>query len=405
MSTYWLTNVRLEKGFRYDHGGIAGTETEIRHLLIRDGVIAEIRSDLPVAAVPHKDAGQLLALPGFADMHVHIDKTYYGGPWKAVMPAAKGIFTRLGEEKQILPAQLPVAKDRAEKLLDLLIRHGATHVRTHCNIDPIIGLKNLEATTQALRGYDEKLSYEIVAFPQHGLLRSNSVQLVREALRSGATHVGGVDPASLDQDIEASLQTVMELAVEANADIDIHLHDPDHLGAFTIKRLAALTAEAGWQGRVTISHALALGGISLREAADMAEMLAALRIGITSSVPIPATIPIPLLHEKGVSVNLGQDSITDHWSPFGTGDNLEKARRLAERFRWSDERALGQALRFITRGKTPLDRQGNRVWPVVGDEASLVLMEAVCSAEAVARRARRVAVIYKGNLSAGGLPA
>lgn len=33
-----------------------------------------------------------------------------------------------------------------------------------------------------------------------------------------------------------------------------------------MKRLAALTEEAGWQGRVTISHALGLGDVSVEEA-------------------------------------------------------------------------------------------------------------------------------------------
>lgn len=65
------------------------------------------------------------------------------------------------------------------------------------------------------------------------------------------------------------------------------------------------------------------------------------------------TIPITLLREKGVKVSLGDDSITDHWSPFGKGDSLEKAGTLAERFGLSDERSLGQTLGFITGGVTP----------------------------------------------------
>lgn len=257
------------------------------------------------------------------------------------------------EEEKLLPRQLPVAEERAEKLLDLLLHSGSTHIRTHCNVDPVIGLKNLVATVQAAETYNGKASVEIVAFPQHGLLRSQSVSLVREALRNGASLVGGVDPASIDENIEKSLQTVMDLAVEADADIDLHLHDPGHLGIFTFKRLAALTEEAGWQGRVTISHAFALADVSPKETGEIAELLAYQGISITSSVPIGRTIPITLLREKGVKVSLGDDSITDHWSPFGKGDSLEKAGTLAERFGLSDERSLGQTLGFITGGVTP----------------------------------------------------
>lgn len=409
---YWLTNVRLEAGYLRQDGIVAGTETELCDVCIEDGKMKEIipagqplETDLPV-----RDAKNYLMLPSFRDMHIHLDKTYYGGPWKAPTIPAKGIWTRLEEEQELLPRLLPVAEERAKKLLELLLNSGTTHIRTHCNVDPVVGLKNLEATLRAVEAYQGKASVEIVAFPQRGLLRSQSVSLVREALRSGASLVGGVDPATIDVDpatidgdIEKSLQTIMELAVEANANIDLHLHDPGHLGLFTIQRLAHLTEEAGWQGRVTISHALALADIPLQEACEAAKLLARHGISITSSVPLARTIPIPLLRDHGVDVSLGDDSITDHWSPFGKGDSLEKAGTLAERFSLRDERSLGQALGFITGGVTPLNKEGERVWPKAGDNADIVLVEASCSAEAVARRSRRVATLFRGEVVSGSI--
>ncbi|QWI39869.1 amidohydrolase family protein [Bacillus mycoides] len=404
MTLYWLTNVKLETGYTYEEAKISQTETEICSLLIEDGRIKRI-----IAGIAQEegtltfDANRLLVLPAFEEMHIHIDKTYYSGPWKACMPE-ENIFTRFNEEKTILPKQLATAQDRAENMLELLLRNGATNIRTHCNVDPVIGLRNLEATLAALGTYKDRLSGRIVAFPQHGLLRSNSMQLVKDAMRMGAQLVGGVDPATVDNDIEKSLHTIMDIAVEFNADVDIHLHDANNLGTFTMKRLASLTEEAGWQGRVTISHALGLGGVTDKEAEEVAERLAALKIDITSTVPIgKQVIPIPLLDRKGVKVSLGNDSITDHWSPFGTGDMLQKANRLAERFGWSDERSLGKALRFITGGKETLNNEGKRVWPNVGDEASFVLTNATCAAEAVARQTEKRVVMYKGNVVIGDL--
>ncbi|MBE7125709.1 amidohydrolase family protein [Bacillus mycoides] len=404
MTLYWLTNVKLETGYTYEEAKISQTETEICSLFIEDGRIKRIISGIAQEeGTLTFDANRLLVLPAFEEMHIHIDKTYYSGPWKACMPA-ENIFTRFNEEKTILPKQLATAQDRAENMLELLLRNGATNIRTHCNVDPVIGLRNLEATLAALGTYKDRLSGRIVAFPQHGLLRSNSMQLVKDAMRMGAQLVGGVDPATVDNDIEKSLHTIMDIAVEFNADVDIHLHDANNLGTFTMKRLASLTEEAGWQGRVTISHALGLGGVTDKEAEEVAERLAALKIDITSTVPIgKQVIPIPLLDRKGVKVSLGNDSITDHWSPFGTGDMLQKANRLAERFGWSDERSLGKALRFITGGKETLNNEGKRVWPNVGDEASFVLTNATCAAEAVARQTEKRVVMYKGNVVIGDL--
>ncbi|MED3067753.1 amidohydrolase family protein [Bacillus thuringiensis] len=404
MTVYWLTNVMLESRYTYEEERISRTETELCSLLIEDGRIKKIiEGVVQEEDIVMLDAKHLLMLPAFEEMHIHIDKTYYSGPWKACKPA-ESIFTRFNEEEKILLKQLATAQDRAENMLELLLRNGATNIRTHCNVDPIIGLGNLEATLAALETYKNRVSSRIVAFPQHGLLRSNSVQLVKDAMRMGAHLVGGVDPATVDNDIEKSLHTIMDIAVEFNADVDIHLHDENNLGTFTMKRLASLTEEAGWQGRVTISHALGLGGVTDKEAEEVAERLAAVNIDITSTVPIgKQVIPIPLLDKKGVKVSLGNDSITDHWSPFGTGDMLQKANRLAERFGWSDERSLGKAIRFITGGKETLNNEGKRVWPNVGDEASFVLTNATCTAEAVARQTEKSLVVYKGNIVVGSL--
>ncbi|MGV3465482.1 MAG: amidohydrolase family protein [Heyndrickxia sp.] len=400
---YWLINVRLETGYYFENGNVTGTTTELFHVRIEKGKIEEIiLADNPLHTnLPIWNGNSYLMLPSFRDMHIHLDKTYYSGPWKAPTIPANGILTRLEEEIELLPRLLPFTEQRANGLLELLLQSGSTYIRTHCNVDPVIGLRNFEATMKAVDTFKEKAAVEIVAFPQHGLLRSNSVSYVREALRYGASLVGGVDPATMDENIEKSLQTVMDLAVEADADIDLHIHDPGHLGLFTIKRLAALTEEARWQGRVTVSHALALADVSEKEACEVGALLAHQGISITSSVPIGRTIPIPLLREKGVNISLGDDSITDHWSPFGKGDSLEKAGTLAERFGLKDERSLGQTLGYITGGITPLNKEGKQIWPNIGDAANLVLVDASCSAEVVARRSKRKTVIYQGNVVSG----
>lgn len=402
-SPYWIINARLESGYVWDEDVITETRTELCDLLIENGKITRIvpSSEILEDGIPKQDAKGLLILPSMAEKHIHLEKTYYGGPWKATRPVGN-LFERHAEDRGLLPMYLEQSQKGAENILSLLVETGVTHVRTHCHVDPQVGLGFLEGMLRAFATFEDRLSHEIVAFPHYGMLRTDAKHFVREALQNGATHVGGVDPGGVDGDIERSLNTMMELAVEADADIDLHLHDPGHLGVFTIKRLAALTEEAGWQGRVTVSHALGLGDVPLEQAREMAQHLASLGISIASTVPINRpTIPIPLLHEAGVAVMLGNDSLTDNWTPFGSGDLLEKAGRLAERFRLTDERSLGVALGFVTEGRIPLDDAGHRIWPLVGDEASLMAVEAVCSAEAVARRAKRRVVLYQGARVAG----
>ena len=78
-------------------------------------------------------------------------------------------FRTFGNRKATLPALDTLTQDRAERSLQIYLESGVTHVRTHVDIYPEAGLDNLEAVQQALCAFEGKLSYEIVAFPRHGL--------------------------------------------------------------------------------------------------------------------------------------------------------------------------------------------------------------------------------------------
>jgi cytosine/adenosine deaminase-related metal-dependent hydrolase len=405
-SSYILLNVRLEKGYKYENEQVVATETVLRNLQIDKGIITKILDPkTPIKKdIDCYDAKGMLLLPTFRDMHIHLDKTYYGGPWRAAHLRKNGIFDMIELEQTLLKELLPTAQERAEKLIELIMSYGTTYTRSHCNIDPVVGLKNLENLKKALGNYSDKISHEIVAFPQHGLLRSNVEGLVREAMQLGVTHVGGLDPTLVDGDMEKSLETMVQIAVDYHAGIDIHLHEGEETGLKAIRRLADLTEEAGLQGKVTISHAFSLASLQEGAAEEMASRLATLGISIASSVPIgPTIMPIPLLQKHKVDVMLGNDSITDHWDPFGIGDTLQKAHLAAQLYGWKHEHTLSRALSLATGGITPLDESGKQIWPKVGDAATAVLVPASCSAEAVARLPKRAAVLHKGTLSSGSL--
>lgn len=405
-SSYMLLNVRLESGYKYENGDVVATETVLRNLRIDKGIITKILdTKAPFGKnIDCYDAKGMLLLPSFRDMHIHLDKTYYSGPWRAAAIRKNGRFDLIELEKTLLLELLPTAQERAEKLIELILGYGSTYVRSHCNIDPVVGLKNLERLKLALANYSDKISHEIVAFPQHGLLRSNVEGLLREAMQLGVTHVGGIDPTVFDGDMEKSLQTMVQIAADYKAGIDIHLHEGGETGLKTIRRLADLTEEAGLQGKVTISHAFALASLTDGADVEMANRLASLGISIASTVPIgDIVMPIPLLQKQKVNVMLGNDSITDHWDPFGIGDTLQKAHLAAQLYGWKNEYNLSRALSLATGGITPLDESGKQIWPKVGDSATAVLVPASCSAEAVARLPKRAAVLHKGTLSSGSL--
>lgn len=397
-----IKHALLETGYQYEDGAVINTNTAPFDILIEDrkfkriDTLIQVESDMQVI-----EANGQLMLPSFREMHIHIDKTYFGGNWKAPIPITKGILTRIEEEQNLLPKQLPFAKERATKMVEHLIEHGHTHIRSHCNVDPQIGIKHIEITKEVLQSFDNKITYDIVAFPQHGLLRSDVESLMREAMAMGATHVGGVDPAILDRDTHKSLETMIAIAQDFDKHIDIHLHDRDTLGEYELHILMDLLEQRNFKNNVTISHAIALSDLQGQPLEKITKRLASFNIDVTTTVPIGqnrSTIPIPYLYENGVNVSVGHDSLTDHWSPFGTGDTIQKLNVLAERFKFIDEYRLSQSLKYATGGITPLNKEGAQVWPNVGDSANALLVDAVSSAHTIARMCPITTVISKGTV-------
>jgi len=407
-SHYYLGDVRLEVGFEYEGETVVGTQTGIHTLEIKNGRIKAVHNAGAIldAALPHYKAQGKLLLPAFRDMHIHLDKTFYGGPWQAPLPRqGKTIMDMIAREEVLLPKLLPSSQARAEKLIDLLLSQGTTVARSHCNIDPVSGLKSLEHLQLALANYRDAFECEIVAFPQHGLLHSKVDGLMREAMSMGVHYVGGLDPTNVDGAMEESLDAMFQIALDHDKGIDIHIHEANPAGVAALNyMIATVEKTSALRNRLTLSHAFALSTLRPEELIEMAGRMAAQGVTVVSTVPIgPRAMPLPQLRASRVKIMTGTDSVIDHWSPFGTGDMLEKANLCAQLYGGSDEFRLSRALAIATGDVLPLSDDGQVAWPKPGDAAEFALVDASCSAEAVARRSPRYATFHKGRLVYGAV--
>ncbi|GKV57262.1 deaminase [Sporosarcina sp. NCCP-2222] len=402
MST-WLRNVLLEIGETTYEDGSIQTITDVFHIQVtKEGIIQAI---VPATEnVPGADAIDMegkLALPAFKEMHNHLDKTYLSLGWRACRPV-KNLSERLALEAAELEELAETVEQRASAMIELHLSNGVNHIRTHVNIDPFIKLKNLEGVKKALKAYEQYITYEIVAFPQHGLLAHEEMPgLLRQALESGATILGGLDPAGIDQDIEKSLQVTMDIAKEYNVDVDMHLHDRGQVGYYTMDKWLDMVKEQDFKGSTAFSHAFGLSALTPFMQKQFAKKLNEHHVEIMSTIPISINsqlIPIDILREEGVKVALGCDGFYDSWSPYVPGDVLEKVHNFCDYTGKSSERSLRESVSLITQGVTPLNGEGKQVWPMVGDEASFVFVNASCSAEAVARLPKNRQMMHRGKL-------
>ncbi|HYK56821.1 MAG TPA: amidohydrolase family protein, partial [Flavisolibacter sp.] len=324
-----------------------------------------------------------------------------GLPWQAVSAKRRTVKDMIAYEQKMIPEWLKTSVERTQKMIELLQSFGTSFVRSHFNIDPTSGLDSLRHLEDALRHKKQTLGAELVAFPQHGIYYTHTEPLLREvAQMDSVSFIGGVDPYSIDGSVEKPMELIVQLAIDYNKGIDLHLHERGESGMRTIEFLIDKTFEnPQLKGKTYVSHAFALGHLSALETERIAERLAAAGVGIVSSVPFSDTVmPIRTLRKYGVEVLIGNDNIQDHWGTFGSGNMLQKAHLIAELYGYVTEWELSRALAFATRYVLPLDDQGNQQWPQAGDDANLVFLEASCSAEAVSRISPVRSLIHEGNL-------
>ncbi|MDQ8747774.1 deaminase [Elizabethkingia miricola] len=393
-----LKNVRLETGFEYDGNEVVATKTGLFCVEIANGKIKAVTPNNPSAKAI--DAKGLLMLPAFKDMHIHLDKTFYGGSWQAVRKRQGGVKGMIALEQQILPEMLKTSTYHAEKLIELLQSCGTSYARSHVNIEPTSKLESLKNLQKALDNKKATFGAELVAFPQHGVYYTDSAPWMKEAAQMDIDYIGGVDPYNVDGQIEKTMDFTVQLALDHNKGIDIHLHETGESGLKTVEYLINKVNENPvLKGKTFLSHCFVLAKLDKVKQEEIAEKLANAKIGIMSTIPFGGLImPIPTLYKYGVNIGTGNDSIIDHWNTWGSGSVLQKANLMAQLYGYSTEFLLSRSLKLATYNILPLDDKGTQQWPKAGDTADVVLVDASCSAEAVSRISPVKSLIHQGNV-------
>jgi cytosine deaminase len=345
-----------------------------------------------------------LVLPGLIDGHVHLDKTLIGDRWWPHRIEPCGAFDvreRVALEKEILRDALPIAQ-RAAALIELAVARGTTHMRSHVDVDPQIGLSHLREVRAVCERYRDAVSVQLVAFPQSGVLTCpGTLELMDAALAEGAALVGGLDPAGFDGDADGQLRAIFALAVKHAARVDIHLHDPSYVGLRELDDIAQRTRTLGLQGRVTVSHAYALGMVPAADARRTAENLAEAGVAILTNAPGNHAYPsVAQLRAAGVTVISGNDNIRDAWWPYGDADMLERAMLVGYGSGFLTDETLLAALDTATHGAARVLGVADDYGVRVGALADLVVVDARNAAEAVVARPPRRYVFKAGRVVA-----
>jgi len=360
------------------------------------------------AAVVDGRGGVLV--PSFSDVHVHLDSTRLGLPFRP-RTGEEGRWGRIMNDRAHWRSAEASVAERATSTLATMIAKGATRVRSHAQVDADSGLEKFEGVLAAREAHRERSDVEIVVFPQVGVfVEPGVVELLDEALSLGGDLLGGIDPCEIDRDPVRHLDAVFALAEKHGVGLDIHLHERGALGLFSMDLIAERIEALGLQGRVSISHAFALASPD-RGVAAAIERLASLDVALTTIAPgHGAELPLLDLLAAGVRVGLGMDGQRDYWSPWGTGDMLERTFLLAHGQGFDDDVDIEHALTVATwGGATVIDPSLRRLGGVadrpglaVGDPSELVVLRGDTPTAAVMDRDPARLVVHRGAVVASG---
>lgn len=377
-------------------------------IAINDGTIVDVTTDPVANAHQILDAEGRLVLPGFVDAHIHLDKAFL----LAKSPAKTGNFAEaLGETKR-LKEQYTVEdiRSRASAVLEQAITFGVTAMRSHVEVDPILGLTSMEALLPLKQKYAWGITLQLAVFAQEGITNQPGTEaLLRKAMTMGGDVIGSAP--YVDPDPRRNIEIVFDIAQEFDCDVDFHLDFLDDDAPLQVPMVVEETHKRGWHGRVCLGHMTKLAGLPPQELAAIAADLQAAGIAVLA---LPASdlymmsrkdthnvrrgvAPLQSLQQWGVTVGTATNNVQNLFTPFGDGDVLKIGTLLANVLQLGTTASHEFCLDAVT--QTAAQAIGISNYGVKpGSAADLVILDATSASEAIATASPNRTVLKAGKV-------
>jgi len=362
-------------------------------IALRDRVIADI------APATRRGSSRWLALPGFANLHAHADRSFTVTSFRprsfsdALTASAKARAAFTSEDVQ----------RRATLFLERSLGHGVTRVRTHTDVDPVVRMISMDGVLAAKATMADRIDVDIIAFStsRNELPRPDAVARLKDAIDRKPDFLGlSINSAT---DPKRALDVLLDLAEESGLPVDLHIDEHLLADQMAAPMAVEVIAARDFGRRVTFSHLCALASLEPADAGALIDAIA--KAGITV-IALPETnlflqdrgdgTPrrrgITLVREliaAGVKVRFGTDNVRDWFFPFGDGDMLDTALLTAVAAGIDDDACL---LTGLCNGRPAL---------APGDPADFLLVPASSIEDALARRPAGRVVFKAGRQIAG----
>ena len=373
---------------------IVGMATETpTDIGIKDGNIAAIDHGL-AADGEEIDLGGRMVSPGLIETHIHLDKSRILDRCSPSPNRGRDHMMRVAAVKPGFTVEDVYA--RACETLEQCLMNGTTHMRTHVEVDPNVGLRGFEALQQLAEDYCWAIDLDLCVFAQEGWTNVPEADAnVVEGLKRGASVVGGAP--GYDPDHAGQINRIFELAQEFDADVDIHLDVGYTTDDMDIHLVCDLTEKLGWGGRVAVGHGTKYSCLPADRLRELGKRLA--DVGVTVTV-LPATdlfimgrhqdhsvirgvTDANALVEYGVNCCLSTNNVLNPFTPFGDCSLVRMANLYANTVQRGTTEELAECFEMLTR--RPARLIGREDYGIaVGNPADLVVWDATSPDEAIA---------------------
>jgi cytosine deaminase len=372
---------------------LLGAEDRLQQILIQDGRIAAIGTDLGASGTVTDLEGRLVA-PGFIETHIHLDKSNILDRCRAEKGDLEEAIQEVARQKKGFTPEDVYA--RAKRTLERCILQGTTHMRTHLEVDPGIGLRGLEGVRALVAEYKWAIDLQICIFPQEGLLNNPGTdELMMAALQSGGTVVGAAPYT--DSHPHGQIDRVFEMARHFDYDIDMHLDFAPHPDDPDLLYVCDQAEKFKWGGRVAIGHVTKLSTAPPEMFEKCAKRMADAGVALTV---LPSTdlylmgrhqthsvmrgvTPAHKLVHHGVNCSLSTNNVLNPFTPFGDCSLIRMANIYANICQVGSRGDTRMCFDMITGRSAKLLNLAD-YGLAVGKPADLVVVDATSPEQAVA---------------------
>lgn len=231
-----------------------------------------------------------------------------------------------------------------------LVEQGCYNMRTHLDVDQIVGLLPMIVALD-VKSYWKNKGVNLQIGTQ--LLEPLKVDKNRELFYEAAEMADfiGCLPSRDGEHFDYHLDVVFSKAKELNKDVEVHTDQQNIPTEKETERVLDFVEKYSWEGRTRTIHCISLACQPLDYQIDIAKRLAKLDVGVICcpsaavsmtqhtemTSPIHNSIaPVRILKENGVNVSLGVDNVEDLLVPFCNADLQFEIRLLAEACRIYD---------------------------------------------------------------------